>query len=389
MPLAQTPCLYTGQYGVLTRPGNGIEQVILAPLHEPNIQGPKSDGLDELKSTSPYEQAGTPKARALSKEHFLSNTPAVHIQDPAIRDALGIDRPPTPIPKMQTTPERQPSYPNYSNQQLEAAYLLSPKLPVPDPSDPIFSSTATPSPRFDLEDEFFDDDDCSDNESISSSDLEELAAAMSLNGSNPGKDIVPTDPNRAILRNNPEIAATHISMIFEEMTMADHETVMFMLESHRRERRADGPHVPILSGISDQFDIYRSVALLAANSEIVTTGAIGASHRLREALNLSARESIRRLRAVLDLLLSSSGPDGLSIADIVAQDPALEAEVRAAVEGDFSATLAAIAAASATGGVHPAAIERMNAAADRTAALLLVLAARLGRGNGSGSGSQM
>ena len=291
---------------------------------------------------------------------------------------------------MQTTPQRQPSYSNYSNHQLETAYRLSPKLPAPDPSDPIFSSSPTPSPRSHLEDAFFGDN-CSDNATICSSDLEDLAAAMSFNNgaNNPGKDIVPTDPNRATLTTNPERAAAHISMLLEEMPTADHGTVMLMLEAHHRERRANGPHGPIPSGVSDQFDTYRASALLAANREIATSGAVEINQRLREAMNLSVRENIRRLRAVLDLLTSSSGVEGMSIADVVARDPALEAEVRAAVEGDFSATLAAIAVASATGGVHLTAREMMDAAAERTAALLAVLAARLGSGSGDGDGSQM
>lgn len=65
------------------------------------------------------------------------------------RDGLGIDRPPTPFPMMETTPQRQASFTVYSEKQLEAAHRLSPKLPAPDPSDPIFYSNPTPILDFD------------------------------------------------------------------------------------------------------------------------------------------------------------------------------------------------------------------------------------------------
>lgn len=100
----------------------------------------ETDRMQDCIFTTLYENSTTPPKRTVSKDHFLSSTPAVHIPDPAVVNAKGIDRPPTPIPTMNPTPPKQSSYANYSNHKLEAAYRLSPKLPPPNPFDPIFSS---------------------------------------------------------------------------------------------------------------------------------------------------------------------------------------------------------------------------------------------------------
>lgn len=118
---------------------NGFEQYITAPLRAIG-QDNQADQRQDFRSNFPYGRHEEGHRRSRSREHFFSNAPAVHISDPAVLEAKGIDRPPTPYPKFHP-PQRTPSYTNYSNQQLEAAYRLSPKLPPPNSSDPIFSPT--------------------------------------------------------------------------------------------------------------------------------------------------------------------------------------------------------------------------------------------------------
>lgn len=205
--------------------------------------------LTNKPPTTPPSQAGTPRRRSLPADHFLSNTPAVHIPDPAVLDALGIDRPPTPFPRMESTLQRQPSYSNHSNHQLEAAYRLSPKLPAPDPSDPIFSSPSH-SPKAIV-----------DYESTSSSDLDEIGT-MSLHEAKPVKRedhaSLPTQEDEApkpstcpnpkkarlnfnYIHNSVTQAYVCVANVLENLPIDQHGVVLYKLNKHYEERVGGEP----------------------------------------------------------------------------------------------------------------------------------------------------
>ena len=138
--LAQTPGFPCASYGTLMSSGpHGVEYMLGVPK-ELDIYKSLAKNMEFMATLPACEEAATETGRRqLTKDHFLSNTPTARVPNLVALEALGIDRPPTPIPK-EEAPQRQVSYSNYSNYQLEHAYRLSPKLPPPVPSDPIFSS---------------------------------------------------------------------------------------------------------------------------------------------------------------------------------------------------------------------------------------------------------
>jgi hypothetical protein len=151
------------------------------------------DALSQQSADMDNGPDNTPPKRTVSKEHFFSSTPAVHIPDPAVVVAKGIDRPPTPIPALNLTPPKQ-SYANLSNHQLEAAYLRSPKLPPPNPLDPIFSSPSNSIEEV-IEDSLTDDESLPSSTTLRGDNFDNHSLPSSTTFEDGEETMPPNQPN--------------------------------------------------------------------------------------------------------------------------------------------------------------------------------------------------
>ena len=257
--LEQTPGFPCASYGTLMSSGpHGVEYMLGVPK-ELGIYKSLAKKMELMATLPACEEAATETGRRqLTKDHFLSNTPTARVPNPVALDALGIDRPPTPIPK-EEAPQRQVSYSNYSDYQLEHAYRLSPNLPPSVPSDPIFSSDPHSIP---------DDSGSwvnvtSDNESHSSSAFDEEAtmprygykfnappATVPADGGdeNPSrtivdpKDILEYPADQPFATTVPAHTYRTVSHALDGVTLGEHRGLLGMLCTHYHLRADEEEH---------------------------------------------------------------------------------------------------------------------------------------------------